>query len=184
MRIHDGVVSSGSLHAQTRLISAFLLLRCPEVVKNIPNAAGLETEMDQLTPVFRFLGEIFPSLQELRRTTEALHAALEGFSDPSKNRVALTKARAEQLQLELRATLPDLKSRLANVHYPFDPSRPDMMLAEYARAGIPAVHKLQATYNDCASHINRLMSLYFRVLGRLAFIALKVEEAMAIAASE
>ena len=165
-------------HAQTRLTSALLLLRCPDVAKNISNAAALETEMDQLTPVFHCLGQIFPAIQELRRKTEALHAALKGCADPSKNRVALANARAEELRIELLGILARLKPNLNEAIYPFHHSRTDMTLAEYARTNLPATHQLEVIYNNSSSHINCLLSLYHRVLGRLTFMATKVEEAI------
>jgi hypothetical protein len=65
---------------------------------------------------------------------------------------------------------------LADVPYPFFHSREGISLAEFARADIPATHQLQALFNDCTCHLNRLLPLYQRVLGRLAYIALQVEE--------
>jgi len=44
----------------------------------------------------------------------------------------------------------------------------------------PATHKLEALCNDCACHVNRLLPLYYRVLGRLAFIVTKVEAAIPV----
>src|SRR5205807_1590885 len=50
------------------------------------------------------------------------------------------------------------------------------VLAQFARSDAVANHKVEAVYNDCVCHIDRLLPLYHRVLGRLVFIAAKVEE--------
>ena len=60
--------------------------------------------------------------------------------------------------------------------YPFYHAREGIGLAEFARTDIPATHKLQALFNDCTCHLDRLLPLYQRVLGRLTYIALQVEE--------
>jgi len=62
------------------------------------------------------------------------------------------------------------------VAYPFHHAREDLTIDEFARNDIPASHRLQALCNDCTCHLNRLLPLYQRVLARLTFIALRVEE--------
>jgi hypothetical protein len=160
-------------HARTRLLGALLLLHYPEIAERLPEVEALRSEAEQLTVVFRAIGEVFPSLQDLRRKSEALMAALRACREHSL--AAAAQARIAELEPELRQILAGLKPRLEQVRYPYHHSREDVTLAEFARADIPA-NKVDALCNKCAWHINGLQSLYVRVLGRLTFISLKVEE--------
>jgi Zn-dependent protease with chaperone function len=167
-------------HAQTRLTAALHLLHHPEI--QLENLETLRKEVDQLTVVFRGIGEIFPSLQDLRRKAEAFLAASHARCEQSLAKAA--QARMSELEPELRELMKGLKQWLKEVPYPFDPLRNNVTLAEFARSQVPAEHKLEAFYNDCASHVNRLLPLYQRVLGRLAFIALTVEQTIPNSSAE
>ena len=162
-------------HAQTRLLGALLLLHEPEM-DGIPEIETLRNEADQLTIVFRGIGEVYPLLQELRRKANAFTAASRAYRE--KSLAAAARTRMTELEPELRRILAEIKPRLEQVLYPYHHSRDDVTLAEFARTDTPATHKVQALYNNSACHVNRLLPLYQRVLGRLAFIALKVEESI------
>ena len=93
-----------------------------------------------------------------------------------QKRAAAADRRIEQLVPELEKLISEIRSLIEKVPYPFQHAREDITLDEFVRSDTPASHKLQSLYNNCASHLNRLLPLYHRVLGRLTFIALKVEE--------
>jgi hypothetical protein len=160
--------------ARARLLGALRLLQCPEVADKIGDAAALRREADRLTPVFDRLGQAFIPLQALRRKTGAITAAFQ--AQGHKTRAAEACGRIDELAPELGLLLAEIKKLIQDVPYPFHHPREDLTLHEFARTDIPATHKLEALYNDCACHLNRLLPLYQRVLGRLAFIAIKVEE--------
>ena len=84
--------------------------------------------------------------------------------------------RVDELAPELENGLKEIRTHIQGVPYPFHHPREDITLDDFARTDIPATHKLEALYNDCTCHTNRLLPLYHRVLARLTFIALKVEE--------
>ena len=161
-------------HAQTRLSCALQLLKAPELAEKISEVTSLQHEAAQLTGVFACLGQAFVPLHELRRTLTALGSALEASND--QKLAAAADRRIEQLVPELEKLINEIRGFIGGVPYPFQHAHEDITLDEFARTDIPATHKLEALCNNCACHINRLLPLYRRVLGRLTFIALKVEE--------
>jgi Zn-dependent protease with chaperone function len=167
-------------HAQTRLVGAMLLLHHPGIAAKLPEIEALRNEADQLTIVFRVIGQVFPVLQELRRKNEAMMDALRACQEQSL--AAAARVRVAELEPELRQILAGLKPRLEQVRYPYNDTRDDITLAKFARADIPA-NKVEGLCNKCACHVNGLLPLYARVLGRLAFIALKVEEKIPVAST-
>ena len=84
--------------------------------------------------------------------------------------------RINELAPVVKALIQEIRTALEGVPYPFDHPREDLTLDEFSRNDIPATHKLEALLNDCSCYLTRLIPLYHRVLGRLTFIALRVEE--------
>jgi Zn-dependent protease with chaperone function len=161
-------------HANNRLTCALRLCQDPDIAGKLANADVLLKEVEHLTPVFERLSQAFGPLQELRRNFGAFEAALgalnqEGLAKKADKRIA-------QLVPALHQEIKDIRTAIDCVRYPFRHPREDITLEEFARTDIPATHKLEALFNNCACHLNRLLPVYYRVLGRLTFIAMKVEE--------
>ncbi|EEF59175.1 M48 family metalloprotease [Pedosphaera parvula] len=167
-------ISAFEQHAQTRLSSALALLNHPDIASKITEADALKAEAAQLSPIFSSLGRAFEQLQELRRGFEALTAMLEMRRDSKrKERV---EQRISHLSPQLESFIKAIRVQLEGLPYPFPHAREEITLAEFARSDIPATQKLEALFNNCNCHLNRLLPLYQRLLGRLTFIASKVEE--------
>jgi Zn-dependent protease with chaperone function len=161
-------------HARTRLDCALQLLQDPDLSGKICDGAALQAEAARLTPVFARLGRAFVPLQELRRQFGAYISAIQGLGQPAL--AAPADRRVGELSPRLKETIKEVRTLIEGVPYPFPHPREGLTLDEYARNDIPATHKLEALYNDCSCHLNRLLPLYQRVLARLTFLALKVEE--------
>jgi Zn-dependent protease with chaperone function len=163
--------------ARTRLAGALQLLKDPAIAAKLENAPALQAEAAQLLPVFACLGEAFVPLQELRRKFNAFVAALNAASQEQRRTTRLdqAEARVNELSPELKDLVQQVRRPLVDVPYPFHHAREDLTLDEFAKNDIPASQKIQALHNDCAIHLERLLPLYHRVLGRLAFIAITVE---------
>jgi hypothetical protein len=145
-------------------------------VKKIKNAESLQQEAARLNVVFVRLGQAFGSLQEIRRKTNALTSVCEARREPK--RAERANQRIAELTPDLARLTKEVQNIIQGVPYPFHHPVEDLTLDAYARNDIAASNKLQALYNDCACQLNRLLPLYGRVLGRVTFIALKVEEAI------
>lgn len=166
-------------HAQTRLAGALRLLRDAEVGGKIKDVESLRGEADRLMVVFQEFGEMFVPLQELRRKSQALTAAVQARRQPSMAMAA--QARREQLEPELRQMLAALKVRLQKVPYPFNDLRANMTLEDFAQSEVPENQLLGVLYSNCSGYPHRLLPLYQRVLGRLCLIALTVEQSLGLA---
>jgi len=163
-------------HAQTRLGAAMRLMNAPEFAEKIADVEALRSEANRLRVVFNELGEVFIPLRELRRKNEALRAAWQARREPSLASAA--QARVAQLEPELKQILKELTTRLDQVAYPFHHARTGMTLEGFVQSETAADLQLGALYNNGARHVNQLSAVYQRVLGRLSFIALKVEDAI------
>jgi Zn-dependent protease with chaperone function len=165
-------------HAQTRLCGALELLHDPATAAKISNAEALRVEAAQLTVVFARLGEAFGPLQELRRKFGAFTAALEAGAKEQRRttRLEQVEARLSELAPQLKELIEQIRLPLRDVPYPFHHARQDLTLDEFAKNDIPASNGVQALCNDCTCHLDRLLPVYQRVLCRLAFIALSVEQ--------
>ena len=164
-------------NAQVRLAAALLLLNDPPTAAKLSNAAALKDEAVQLLPVFASLGEAFGPLQELRRKFGAFVSALQAASKEERrtSRLEQAEARVNELAPQLEQLIKQVRLPLGEVPYPFHHARQDLTLDAFAKNDIPASNKVQSLVNDCTCHLERLLPLYDRVLGRLTFIALSVE---------
>jgi Zn-dependent protease with chaperone function len=171
------VLESFEKAAQSRLAGALELLEDGAVIQNVENGQDLQKEARQLSIVFARLGQVFGSLQEVRRKFGAFMAAFEaGTKEERRNaRVEQAEARVNELLPQLQQLVQNIREPLRDIPYPFHHAREDLTLDEFARNDIPASNKIQALCNDCHCHLDRLLPLYYRVLGRLCFIAIQVE---------
>jgi hypothetical protein len=163
--------------AQLRLTSALRLLNDPTLTEKISQAETLQAEAAQLVPVFACVGEAFVPLQELRRKYGGFAAALDAAAGEQRrtDRLEQAEARLNELALQLKDLIQQVRSPLRDVPYPFQHARQNLTLDEFAKNDIPAANRVQALCNDCTCHLDRLLPLYQRVLARLTFIALEVE---------
>ena len=161
-------------YAGTRLSCALQLVRQPDFASKLEGAPALQREARQLIPVFASLGQVFARLQDVRRKSNALLCAAQAANQPKL--VELATQRINQLAPELQRTTGEIRATLEGVPYPFHHPHEDLTLENFARNDIPATHKLEALLNDCSCQVNRLLPLYYRVIGRLSFIALTVEK--------
>jgi hypothetical protein len=127
--------------------------------------------------VFARLGQAFGPLQDLRRKFSALAAAISACNEETRrtNRLQAAEARINELAPQIKVVLKAIQTAIEETAYPFHHAREDLTLTEFAKNDIAATHKTEALCNDCTCHLSRLLPLYQRVLGRLAFIALQVE---------
>jgi Zn-dependent protease with chaperone function len=165
-------------HAQTRLAGALQLLSQAAIAEKIEDGPELQAEADRLGTVFARLGQVFGPLQEMRRKFTAFNAAMEAAAREERRnaRVEQAEARVNSLLPQLQQLVQDIREPLRDIPYPFHHAREDITLEEFSRNDIPASNKVKALCNDCHCDLDRLIPLYYRVLGRLCFIALQVEK--------
>jgi hypothetical protein len=164
-------------NAATRIDCALQLLNEQSLAEKLSNADALRREARQLRIVFARLGQAFGPLQDLRQKFSALAAAISACNEETRrtNRLQAAEARINELAPQIKVVLKEIQTAIEETAYPFHHAREDLTLTEFAKNDIAATHKTEALCNDCTCHLSRLLPLYQRVLGRLAFIALQVE---------
>jgi hypothetical protein len=168
------ILSAFEQLAQKRLSCALALLKHPEIAAKLPDANALQMEAARLGVVFGGLGRALGPLQELRRYHGALFAMLE--LRPTAKYPERIEERISELTPQLESFLKAARIQLEGLHHPFPDGRADVLLTDFARNANSGSHPLATLFNNCACHLERLPPLYQRVLGRLTFIACKVEE--------
>src|SRR5262249_23722703 len=78
----------------------------------------------------------------------------------------------------VRALVGSLQEKLQLFTYPFSHAQGELTVAEYAKASKPGDPQFQQIYEDGAAHVDRLLALHYRVLGRVLAIADQAESAL------
>ncbi|HWX23046.1 MAG TPA: M48 family metallopeptidase [Candidatus Binatia bacterium] len=155
-----------------RLMTALSLLRTPDVALGLSNTQQLQEEALDLLHVAGKLNVVFPLLLELRGEF-AIQEALFGLPDgarpvPAHGVLTDSIARANGF-------LARIQEQLGSTGYPFEQAKGPSTLVEYARAKEYEADPVRMTHKEVASHLEMLLALYFRLLGRLVAIASQVE---------
>jgi hypothetical protein len=168
------VLETFGQNANVRLSCALRLFERDEVASKVAEAQALRREAAQLTRAFAKLGQALTPLGDLRRNFGAFETALNAHREPRLAKTA--DQRIAELAPLLQNTMKEIHSALEGLPYPFQHPRQDITVEEFARPELAASTPIQTLFNNCSCRINRLYPLYARVLGRLTFIARKVEE--------
>src|SRR6266404_2817405 len=100
-------------NTQIRLGCALQLLRDPNVAARIGEVGSVQKEADQLSLVFRRLGEVFVSLQELRRKSRAFMSAIDARTE--RRLAERADQRVAELTAELENGLNAIRPRIQSV---------------------------------------------------------------------
>jgi hypothetical protein len=156
-----------------RLASALRLLSHPGVAASLPDAAACSEEVTRMLPVLEALGKAQPRLESLRRSFHGMSILLENLdgneSAPEVESQLRTHALAMRLDLEA------VSAAFAGLEYPFASRGGAKGLREYALDGFPSERDYGAHYAAAEELLGRCYALYFRIFGRLALAAGRVE---------
>lgn len=166
-----------SLRARARLRAALRQLGSPSLAGRIADAQVLRQEVARLVPALAVLGPALPSLHDLNRKFTAWQVLLmnHGQGAGPAGLDAVTRDRAEQL----RGLVREVSRGIGGVPYPFSHAQGAITLEQYVQPDAPPSDEQQALFGESVACLERLFPLYDEVLGRLAQIAMQVEEALA-----
>jgi hypothetical protein len=102
-----------------------------------------------------------------------------GHSNPAE-----VDAVMNQLAGELRALTGGIQERLKDFAYPFPHARGAMSVAEYLRSEKAGEDEWHSIYLEASSHLDRLFTLHYRLLGRVLALADATEKNFAPVAPE
>jgi Zn-dependent protease with chaperone function len=159
-----------------RLGLALVLLAEPRVAARLPAAEAWGQEVPRLLACAAFLSGIFPQMSGLR-TTRAVLDILAHQLQPERDNTRLVATITERLaafQDQLKTLHRDLRPQ----PYPFEHAREGINLAQVAIPSMPAANDLGGLIGMSEHALDRLLEVYGRLLGRLAWMAEKVEEAL------
>ena len=160
------------LLAKQRLTAALSLLRTPAIAAAISNTQQLQDEVLDLFHAFGKLSAAFPSLLEMRRECAVLQALLNvrntSSSLPLNEALAASAERCQQ-------HLARIHEVLGSTQYPFEEGGRHTTIVEHARAKQYDPDPASMTRKEVESHLQALVALYYRLLGRLVAIASQVE---------
>jgi hypothetical protein len=158
---------------QSRLIAALGLLKDPVVGKHLKDAQAVSREVSRLLPCLQAIKSIQHNLESLRRSLHGMGILLENLAGNES---------ASELELQLHAhttamalDLAAIKTGLGQEAYPFGHHSTGDDLAGYAISNMPPNHDFSTYHLATEEVLGRCYALYFRILGRLALAAGRVE---------
>jgi len=156
-----------------RLASALRLLDDPQVQGKLLDARVCSKEVSRLLPILSALGRVQPRLESLRRSFHGMGILIENLegneSAPEVDSQLKTQALAIRLELEA------IGRGLRGIEYPFGSRIQAPDLADYALDELPSESDYAGHYGAAEEALGRSYALYFRIFGRLAWAAGRVE---------
>lgn len=159
-----------------RLGLALVLLDAEQVRSRVTDVVGWRKEVPQLLVCSAFLTGKLPRLYELRASRAVLEILVAQIK-PDRERPRLIEVILEKLA-DLQERLKELHRELRNQPYPFDHGKQGTNLAQFAIPSMPAANDYNGLVGVSGYALDQLHEVYDRILGRLAMMAEKVEEAL------
>jgi Zn-dependent protease with chaperone function len=159
-----------------RLGLALVLLEEPHVAARLREAIAWRQEYPPLLACAAFLTGKFPKILELRTTKMVLDVLVQEIrpDQPDPQLFGVIADRLETLQEQLK----ELHRELRNEPYPFEHAREEINLAQVIIPNMPTTGDLGGFIAAALYAWDRLLEIYARLLGRMAWMAEKVEEAL------
>lgn len=163
---------------QDRLISALELLMTPPMTDLIENCAEVRAEVARLLPAIVRFTEVAPTLLELQENFFVLVSLLHWLSEHHDDHGA--GARAHKRFAKSYQLIMSIRDELGDEPYPFEHGAGEMTIAAYTIGNIEQEGGLMALMAKNEQVVNNLMTVYYRILGRLATVCEMVETAMGL----
>lgn len=157
--------------AKTRLLAALQLLRLPLVATSIPDAVKLQDHAKQMSWVLSRLAPAFDPLLELRRECASLEVLLQYRQSHGAN----TLSEIDNLLTRIQELLNKIQESVGTIRYPFQHASQNLFVSDYARNKEYDSDPYQRLLREGNSHVEKLIALYYRLLGNLITVAETVE---------
>jgi hypothetical protein len=156
-----------------RLTTALRLLSDPQVREGLLDARPSSREVARLLPVLAVIRGVQPRLESLRRTFHGMGVILENLESGDSAPEVDTQLKTQSLAIRL--DLEAIETAFKGMEYPFGSVSAVDTLAEYALDSLPTEGDYAGHYAAAEEALGRCYALYFRILGRLALAAGRVE---------
>lgn len=156
-----------------RLERALQLFYIPKVQTQIADAALWERDLRDLLLALQATSSQISRLWELHMNSVALQVLLRFFDELRTDDKYCEVVLSEMEKME--TLLNSIYNRFKRLLYPFEHSRVDISIAEFALAKIPESNNPGELLGAAEALFENLMALNHRVLGRLCLLAEEVE---------
>lgn len=159
-----------ALRERVTVALSFALGRC---------AGGASDEAARLREMVELLAATAAELPNLHQMGARLTAfGLLGQNRGNHSDPAQVDKTARVLVGELNDAVEGLQKRLNEYAYPFPHARGRLTVAQFARAEAPDSNEFQSAYADASTHLDRLFTLHYRLLGKVLARARSAEKNM------
>lgn len=156
-----------------RLRAALRLLHVPEVGGRFKNAAALHDQARRLIDQLRRLTRQRESIVKLRENGNVVELLTGAIAGNEKNPKLFAKL--DDLLDGTHTILTALNQEFAAVAYPFKHAEGRVTVAKYAIGDVPEKEAPMDVFRVNDDAVQQLVSLYYRIVGRLASIAERIE---------
>jgi len=156
-----------------RIGAALRLITAPQIASRLKNADAVDKEARRLLEVLSRLRDGFGRFDELRAIYSTLVVATRIASEADTEIYGTIIAPRLSEALDI---VREGRTALTNVEYPFDHAHGRISVAEYLLEYVPGMSDPNDAFDAVSMYLENIATLYFRLLGRLAFIASKVEQ--------
>lgn len=175
-----GALSPFEAAAADRLGGALRLLRTGDMAERIADVPARLAEAEVILAAMAVVGSQLPEILQLRNQRAALGILVDNLQGNHENQslIGEIKSRMRTMGQSIRT----IHAGLGNERYPFDHAKGDISLADYALEKLPDPEDLGAILNAGSEMMDKLASLYVRMMARLTDAALEVETALGLPA--
>jgi len=144
-----------------------------KVVEKIEDGEALRQEVKQLVPEAGFIADIIDHLPTLRLPYVAMVILVVNLEDNAGNSKLYEEVQ-QRMQTVYRR-LREISRDLGDHPYPLDHADPDMTMRKYVIPTLPDEEDLGELLESTNSVLDQLVTVQYRLFGRLALAAEKVE---------
>lgn len=164
-----------------RMALSLRFLYSPDAVEHWEDASARRTECTRLVDALKSMVAQLDTIRSLRANKGALDVLCQCLSEETPAPVI------DELTDLMKTILNDLatiRQALSDVDYPFDHAAGEIKLAQFCLEKLPNADDLRGIYGAADAMLDRLVSCYYRIVGRIVVLALDVETALNIAIEE
>ncbi len=164
--------------AAQRLLSALTIVMDRRTAQRIEQGELMQEQAQKLLPIVGLVSAHMPSVIELRNR-HAVLGTLLGNVPGNESHQSLIGEIIEAMN-RCRQQLADVRQVFTHEPYPFDHAKGELTVAQYLLEMTPPSDDLGAISGGTEQLLSNLALLYNRAVGRLSWIAEKVEEDLAL----
>ena len=160
--------------ASQRLLSALTILMDGRTAQRIDQGDLMQEQAQKLLPIVRLVSTHLPSVIELRNRHAAMSALLSHV-EGNENHESLIAEIIDAMQ-RCHQQLASVRDVFRHEPYPFDHAKSEMTVSRYLLDMTPPSDDLGGIAGGTEQMLSNLVSLYSRAVGRLSWIAERLEE--------